>query len=53
MATKIWVDIGTNDDLYPDDTKPLPEPVLIYHQYQPRAISQEVHMNIICKLFED
>ena len=32
MATDIWVNIGSGDDLLPDDTKPLPEPMLTYHQ---------------------
>ena len=28
MATYIWVNIGSDDGLLPDGTKPLPEPVL-------------------------
>ena len=28
MATQIWVNIGTGNGLLPDDTKPLPEPML-------------------------
>ena len=32
MVTKIWVNIGSSNGLVPDDTKPLPEPMLIYHQ---------------------
>ena len=31
METQIWVNIGQGDGLLPDDTKPLPEPVLTYH----------------------
>ena len=30
MATKIWVNIGSGNDLLPDSTKPLPEPMLTY-----------------------
>ena len=28
MATQIWVDIGSDNGLLPNDTKPLPEPML-------------------------
>ena len=28
----IWVNIGSGNGLLPDSTKPLPEPMLIYHQ---------------------
>ena len=31
-ATEIWVNIGSGNGLLPDGTKPLPEPMLIYHQ---------------------
>ena len=27
----IWINIGSGNDLLPDDTKPLPEPMLIVH----------------------
>ena len=27
----VWVNIGSGNGLVPDGTKPLPEPVLIYH----------------------
>ena len=29
----IWVNIGSGNDLLPDGTKPLPEPMLTYHQW--------------------
>ena len=32
MATEIWVNIGSGNGLLPDGTKPLSEPMLIYHQ---------------------
>ena len=35
MATYIWVNIGSGNGLLPDSTKPLPEPMLIYHKYGP------------------
>ena len=28
----MWVNIGPGNGLLPDDTKPLPEPMLTYHQ---------------------
>ena len=28
MTTEIWVNIGSGNGLMPDDTKPLPEPIL-------------------------
>ena len=28
MASEIWVNIGSGNDLLPDGTKPLPEPML-------------------------
>ena len=30
---KIWVDIGSDNSLLPDGTKPIPEPMLITHQW--------------------
>ena len=33
MATEIWVNIGSGNGLLPDGTKPLPEPMLTYHQW--------------------
>ena len=32
MVTKNWVNIGSSNGLVPDCTKPLPEPMLTYHQ---------------------
>ena len=33
LATEIWVNmIGSGNGLLPDGTKPLPEPMAIYHQ---------------------
>ena len=29
---EIWVNIGSGNGLVPDGTKPLPEPMLTYHQ---------------------
>ena len=37
MATEIWVNIGSGNGLLPEGTKPLPEPMLIYHQWGPLA----------------
>ena len=31
-ATRNWVNIGSGNGLLPDGTKPLPEPMLTYHQ---------------------
>ena len=33
MATENWVNIGSGNGLLSDGTKPLPEPMLTYHQY--------------------
>ena len=35
MATEIWVNIGSGNGLLPDGTKPLPKPMLTYHQWRP------------------
>ena len=35
MATKIWINIGSGDGLLRDGTKPLPEPLLTDHQWNP------------------
>ena len=32
MATQIWINFGSGNGLLPDGTKPLPEPLLTYHQ---------------------
>ena len=31
-AIWVWVNIGSGNGLLPDGTKPLPEPMLTYHQ---------------------
>ena len=33
MATEIWVNIGSGNDLLTDDTKPLPGPMLTDHDW--------------------
>ena len=38
MVTEIWVNIGSGNDLLPDGIKPLPEPMLIHHKYDPVAL---------------
>ena len=35
MTSKIWINVGSGNGLLPDDTKPLPEPMLTYHQLGP------------------
>ena len=45
MVAKIWVNIGSGNDLLPEGTKPLPEPILTYHKYGPVAINQELFYN--------
>ena len=55
MAAEIWVNIGSGNGLLPDDTKPLPEPVLTDHQWSPsdihiREISQEMPPPWIIKI---
>ena len=35
MVTEIWVKIGSGNDLLPDSTKPLPEPMLTDHHWGP------------------
>ena len=37
MALEILVKTGSGNGLLPDGTKPLPEPMLIYHQQGPVA----------------
>ena len=32
MVTEIWVNTGSGNGSLPDGTKPLPEPMLTYHQ---------------------
>ena len=33
MATQILINIGSDNGLLPNDTKPLPEPMLTYRKY--------------------
>ena len=35
MVMEIWVNSGLGNGLLPDGTKPLPEPMLTYHQQGP------------------
>ena len=58
MVTQICVNNGSGNGLVPDDTKPLPEPMLMYLQkvlssIHQRKISQEVFMSLIYKVFGD
>ena len=32
VAAEIWVNIGSGNGLFPDSTKPLPEPMLTNYQ---------------------
>ena len=41
MVTQIWVNIGSGNGLLPDGTKPLPEPMLTYHQRSSLAFTFE------------
>ena len=55
MATEIWVKIGSGNGLWPDDTKPSPEPMFTDHQWSPsdthlRAISQGMPQPPITKI---
>ena len=55
MATEISVNIGSGNGLFPDCTKPLPEPMLTDHQWSPsdihtRAISQQMPQPSITKI---
>ena len=53
MATHIWVNIDSGNGLFPDSTKPLPVPMLIYHQFgrkSSKPISQEIPHTSITKI---
>ena len=41
MATEIWVTIGSGNGLLPDGTKPLPGPILNYHEFNALPSSRE------------
>ena len=44
LQQEIWVNIGSNNGLLPDGTKPLPEPMLTGHQWSPVTfISGQFH----------
>ena len=45
MTTENWAKIGSGNGLLPDGTKPLPEPMLTYHEYGPVAITQVLSYN--------
>ena len=45
VATKIWVNIGSDYGLLPDGTKPLPESMLTYH-----IRPSEIHLRAIPSL---
>ena len=38
VMTFIWVNSGSGNGLLPDGTKPLPEPMLTYHQWDSVAL---------------
>ena len=51
MATYIWINIGSGNGLLPDGTKPLPEPMLTYHQRGPvKASEHEMHQLSITRI---
>ena len=47
QVTRIWVNIGSGNDLLPDGAKPLPEPMLIYNQEGPTAFIWGHYHNMI------
>ena len=48
MATEIWVNIGSDNGLLPDGTKPLPEPLVTDHQWSPGTfILGQFHMRCL------
>ena len=44
-----WVNIGSGNGLVPDGTKPLPEPMLTYHQWGPVTFTWGYH-HWICEI---
>ena len=56
MAAGIYVNIGSGNDLLPDGTKPLTEPMLTDYHWSPvtlihiRAISEEIPQPSITKI---
>ena len=60
FATLMWVNTGSGNGLLPDGIKPLPEPMLTYHQSSKmlcvihlRAVSQEKLLNLIRSMSSD
>ena len=49
MATKIWVNIGSNNGLTPDGIKPLPETILTYYHWGLMALTLDQFLR---KFFE-
>ena len=45
MVTQNWANTGSGNGLLPDSTKPLPKPILTYHQWGP--------MTITCRKFHE
>ena len=41
LSDEIWVNISSANGLLPDGTKPLPEPILTYHQRDALAFSSQ------------
>ena len=39
MVTLIWINIGSSNGLLPDGTRPLPEPVLVNHEWGSVALT--------------
>ena len=45
---RVWVNIGPGNGLLPDGTKPLPEPILIYHQRCSVALTwEQFHLKLM------
>ena len=57
MAIEIWVSIGSGNGLLLDGTKPLPEPILTFHQSGPVTITcgqfrkKKNHLSNFCSNF--
>ena len=49
FVTHIWDKIGSGNGLFADSTKPLPEPMLTYHQYD-KAISKDPPLTLVTKI---
>ena len=44
MAVQIWVDIGSDNGLLPDGTKPLPNSMVTYHQWGAVTFTWELYI---------